>query len=268
MSDQAASLRSTLGVDPANVLPAVAITGGKGGVGKTVIAVNLALMLVRLGVKPLLVDFDLGLANADVLLNIDANRTLADVVAGEATLEQTVVTTPSGLGFVPAASGRDELTRLGATALRRVLASVGRLAANYDLAIIDTAAGIGSEVMTTLAACRTSLIVTTPDPTALADAYALIKVLERDKPGCDLRVVINCANHQDEALATFAKLKKVVATYLSRDLVLAATIPRDRLVSDAVRARRPFVTANAPTDNPAMTALRALAMRMKGERWK
>lgn len=263
MNDQAAKLRVP-GDSPIR-LPAVAITGGKGGVGKTAIAVNLSLMLARLGLKPLLVDFDLSLANADVLLGLNPENTLADVLEGNAKLDDVVVRTPEGLGFVPAASGRDGLTRLTDVQLQRVYSGLERISSQFDLIIMDTAAGIGREVMATLRASRVILVVVTPDPTSLADAYALIKVLEREDPGRDVRIIINMANHQNDGVETYNRLRKVVATYLRRDLPLAMAMPRDSRVSDAIRARRPFITGS---ESPAVLALRSLAMRLKSEPWK
>lgn len=266
MTDQARNLRAAVGEGEAPVrLPAVAITGGKGGVGKTAIAVNLALMLAKLGLKPLLVDFDLSLANADVLLGLNPEHSLFDVLAGTATLDQVVMQAGDGVGFLPAASGRDELTRLTDVQLRRLYAGLGRLGERYDLMIMDTAAGIGREVMATLQASRTVLVVVTPDPTSLTDAYALIKVLERDDPGKDIRILVNLANHQNDGVETYNRLRKVVTTYLHRDLPLAVAMPRDSRVAEAVRSRKPF--AFGP-ESPAVAALRTLAMRLKAEKWK
>lgn len=264
MTDQAHNLRTAVSEAPIR-LPAVAITGGKGGVGKTAIAVNLALVLARLGIKPLLVDFDLSLANADVLLGLNPEATMADFLSGDATLANVVMRTADGIGFVPAASGRDELTRLGEGPLRRLYLGLGQIASDYDLMIIDTAAGIGREVMETLKVSRTVLVVVTPDPTSLTDAYALIKVLEREDPGHDVRILVNLANNQTDGVETYNRLRKVVATYLHRELPLAVAMPRDTRVAEAVRNRRLF--AGGP-DCPALASLRTLGMRLKAEKWK
>jgi flagellar biosynthesis protein FlhG len=268
VNDQAHGLRKHTAIPDAVLppsLPAVAITGGKGGVGKTCIAVNLALMLARLGRKPLLVDCDLSLANADVLLGLNPTTTLFEVLSGAASLSGAVVEGPNGMGFLPAASGRDELTRLSQSQLDLLIKGLGAVSRGYDLLVIDTPAGIGREVMTLLRASRTVLVVVTPEPTSLADAYALIKVLESGDPGRDIRIVINQANHQDDAVQTFTRLRQVVATYLHRDVTLAGALLRDRAVSDAVRNRKPFVLG---PDGPAVQSLRALAMRMKAENWR
>jgi flagellar biosynthesis protein FlhG len=268
MSDQAQNLRRSTAIPEAVLppsLPAVAITGGKGGVGKTCIAVNLALMLARLGKKPLLVDCDLSLANADVMLGLNPTTTLYEVLTGAAPLAGAIVEGPNGMGFLPAASGRDELTRLSQSQLDLLTKGLGIIGKGYDMLVIDTPAGIGREVMTLLRASRTVLVVVTPDPTSLADAYALIKILENGDPGRDIRVVINQAAHQDEAVQTFTRLRQVVSTYLHRDLIMAGSLPHDRAVSEAVRNRKPFALG---PDGVAVQAIRALGMRMKAENWK
>lgn len=267
-ADQAAQLRARAATQRGESLPrlpAIAITGGKGGVGKTCVAVNLALALAAQGLRPLLVDFDLALANADVLLGHTPEHSLLDVVHGRRSLESVVVTSHHGIAFVPAASGHDELTRLDDRTLERVMQDLGRLAKGYDLLIIDTAAGIGREVITALRCSRIIVTVVTPEPTSIADAYALLKVLEQQQPGLDLRLLVNQAANGDEAAATSARLRKVAQTYLGRDLAVAGWIPRDRHVADAVRARRPVLNDAA---SPAAQAIRTLAVLLARERWR
>jgi flagellar biosynthesis protein FlhG len=267
MNDQAHQLLTAMArPEKAEPLPMLAVTGGKGGIGKTSLAVNLALCLCRLGVRGLLVDYDLSLANADVLLGIQpGGGTLFDVLLGKASLASVAVEGPSGLGFIPAASGRDELTRLSSAELERLTAGLGKLMHAYDLGVIDTPAGIGREVMSALHAVRTVLVVVTPDPTSITDAYALIKVLEAGAPGKDVRVVVNLGASHSEAVETYTRLRKVVNTYLKRDIPLLGILPRDPAVAAAVRSRRPFALG---PDCPALQALRSIAGRLKSERWK
>jgi flagellar biosynthesis protein FlhG len=268
MNDQAHQLRTAMArPGKGEPLPMLAVTGGKGGIGKTSLAVNLALCLCRLGMRGLLVDYDLSLANADVLLGIQpgGGGTLFDVLLGKSSLASIAVEGPSGLGFIPAASGRDELTRLSGPELERLTAGLGKLMSAYDLGVIDTPAGIGREVMSALHAVRTVLVVVTPDPTSITDAYALIKVLDAGAPGKDVRVVVNLGGSHSEAVETYTRLRKVVNTYLKRDLPLLGILPRDPAVAAAVRARRPFALG---PDCPALQALRSIAGRLKAERWK
>jgi flagellar biosynthesis protein FlhG len=213
----------------------------------------------------LLVDCDLGLANADVLLGVNPTTTLFDVVFDQTPIGAAVINHPSGIGFIPAASGREELTALNPRQFRGILDELARVARGYDLLVLDTAAGIQREVTHLLRAATASLVVLTPDPTSLTDAYALIKVLEQQEAGRDLRILVNQVRDQQEALQVFAKIRKVAQTYLHRDLSFAGYMPRDRAVQDAVRKRRPFAK---DADSPAAQALLAAATRLRGIDWK
>lgn len=245
-------------------LPALAVTGGKGGVGKTCVAVNLAIELADAGLRPLLVDCDLGLANADVLLGLKPTTTLFDVVFDRAAIGSAVMRHSAGIDFIPAASGREELTALSRRQFSNFIGELRRVARGYDLLVLDTAAGIHHEVTALLRAATAGLVVLTPDPTSLTDAYALIKVLEQQEPGCDLRILVNQVRDQQEALRVFGKIRKVATTYLGRELTFVGHLPRDRAVQDAVRARRPFVRAGP---SPAKAALTAVAARLRGVDW-
>jgi flagellar biosynthesis protein FlhG len=266
MNDQAENLRNAMaGKNVPLSLPAVAVTGGKGGIGKTSLAVNLALTLGKLGAKPLLVDFDLSLANADVLLGITPTTTLFDVLRSGADLASAAVEGPCNIGFIPAASGRDELTRLSEAQLEKLFTGLHKLSSAYDLTILDTAAGIGREVMSALRVSRMVLVVVTSDPTSITDAYALIKVLEGEAPGKDIRIVVNMCDSHGEAVETYTRVRRVVNQYLQRDVALQGIVPRDHVVAEAVRARRPFALG---IDCPALQALRSMCARLKVERWK
>ncbi len=266
MDDQLAGLRTAAGI-PTTMpkLAALAVTGGKGGVGKTCVAVNLAVACVKHGLRVLLVDLDLGLANADVLLGVDPAKSLHDVIIHGADPGSVICKTPSGVDLVPAASGREDLTALTENQHLKLFSHIQRLSAGYDLCILDTAAGIGGTVMAALRAARAVLVVLTPDPTSMTDAYAQIKVLESKDPGHDLRVVVNQSGSHAEGVEVFNRLRKVAKAYLKRDLSLIGQIPRDRAVTDAVRSRRPF--AGGDSNGPAAQAMRQLAVRIKGERW-
>ena len=265
MNDQAQRLRDAVKASGPR-LPALAVTGGKGGVGKTCVAVNVAVLLAKAGLKTLLVDIDLGLANADILLGVNPEKTLGDVLAGVVPMTQAVAKTSYGLDLLPAASGVEELARLTPERLTGLMDGLGRVAADYDLLILDTPAGIGREVMASLAAAKIVLVVLTPDPTALTDAYALIKVLDAQSPGKDIRVLVNQAATAHEGQAVFARLQAVARKHLRRELTYVGDLPRDPAVIESVRRRKPF--AAGVTESPALAALRPIAARFKGERWR
>lgn len=247
---------------PPRRLPAIAVCGGKGGVGKTCVAVNLGVLLAKQQRQTLLVDCDLGLANADILLGLNPERTLADVLIGSTPIGSAICKHASGLALLPAASGRDDLTRMRQDQFDRLLDELGRVCQGYDLAILDLPAGIQREVLQLMIHAQLVLVVITPDPTSLTDAYAQIKLLEQQCPGHDIRVLVNQASHHDEGVACFNRLRKVVQSYLGRDLAFIGQLPQDRHVRDAIRARQPFASRR---DLAITQALSGVAMRLKGE---
>ena len=263
MPDQAQGLRQN-SVPPLPRLPALTVTGGKGGVGKTCVAVNLAILLARAGARPLLVDLDLGLANADLILGVDPQASLADVVLAGRPLEAVIAESPLGVGLVPAASGVEALANLSAQELHRLFTALDRVGRARPPLILDTPAGIGREVITAARVAQVVAVVLTPEPTALADAYALIKILEQAQPGQDVRVIVNMARDQQDGQMAFARLRAVAQKHLGRDLELLGIIPRDDAVAMAVRRRKPLATG---TENPALTALKGIAAKLRGVAW-
>jgi len=259
MPDQAASLRATP-APPLPRLPGFCVTGGKGGVGKTCVAVNLAIHLA-VSAKPLLVDLDLGLANADLILGVDPVANLAEVIFAGRDIASVVCESPLGVGLIPAASGVDALANLGQQELHRLFLGLERLGRKRTPLILDTPAGIGREVIAACRAARVTCVVLTPEPTSLADAYALIKVLEQAEPGRDVRIIINMARDQQDGLTTFARLKAVCTKHLGRDIELLGIIPRDELVLTAVRRRQPIASG------PAQNAIKGIAAKLRGIDW-
>jgi flagellar biosynthesis protein FlhG len=263
MSDQAAALRRQT-EPPLPRLPGLVVTGGKGGVGKTCVAVNLAILMAQTGARPLLVDLDLGLANADLILGVDPPSSLAEVLLGGHAIESVIAESPLGVGLVPAASGVEALANLGQQELHRLFSGLERLGRGRSPLVLDTPAGIGREVIAACRAARLVCVVLTPEPTALADAYALVKVLEQAEPGRDVRVVVNMARDQQDGMLAFARMREVCRKHLGRDIELLGIIPRDDAVSSAVRRRRPVATGS---ETPALTALKGIASRLRGITW-
>lgn len=231
-------------------VPFVLVTGGKGGVGKSTIALNLALELGGAGRRVLLVDLDLGLANLAVLLRRTAGRSVEDFLAGRATLEQCLVSAPRGVQVLPAGSGTPAMARPDAQRRRRLFEAVGSIAERYDVVVGDSAAGIGPDVLAWATAAHKVLVVTTPEPTALTDAYGLIKALDSfsletgaEVPTPDL--VINQTSGVDEAERTARQLGLVTQRFLARSPRMAGWLPRAASIERSVREQRPFVLGSA-----------------------
>ncbi|MFM7135049.1 MAG: MinD/ParA family protein [Planctomycetota bacterium] len=242
---------------------AIAISSGKGGVGKTNLAVSLAVAFAERGARTALLDADLGLANADVLCGITPRATLEDVVTGERRLDEVMVHAPGGFRLVPGASGVSRLADLGSAQRRLVLEQLLSLERGLEFLLIDTGAGIGANSMTFAAAAHSVLVVCTPEPTSIADAYGAIKTLVARGAAEQLQLVVNMASSAEEARAVHARIDRVARTFLGARIALAAAIPIDPSVPAAVRRREP-VLLFAP-QSPAAMAIRRLAARLAGE---
>lgn len=219
----------------------VSVVSGKGGVGKTNIAANLAVAAARRGQRVLLVDGDLGLANVDVLLGLVSNASLADVLDGHACVEEALLAGPRGIRVLPAASGRSALASLSGVAVARLVEFVAELAARFEITFVDAASGIGPAVVQLAAASTRRILVTTAEPTSLADAYALLKVLRCDAGVDTVELLVNNVRHEREALATRERLKRMVTRFLDLDLGWLGWLPRDPQIVEAVARQRAVV---------------------------
>jgi len=272
IADQAEQLRDLVDAQRqvANETPAsaptgptaqtIAITSGKGGVGKSTVAVNLAVELARLGRRVVLLDADLGTANADVLCNVMPATTLAHVIAGRREIEDAITPAPGGFGLIPGGSGLAQLAALSTYERDRLLEQFRRLEASYDVLLIDTGAGVGPNVLGFLTAAQRVLVVTTPDPTSITDAYAVIKTAHRQSPDLDVRLLVNVAFDQDEARQVYDRVSNVCQKFLGLTITYAGYLPSDPQVRASVRMRLPFVLGER--DTPAAIAMNALAHRL------
>ncbi len=216
----------------------IAVTGGKGGVGKTNVSVNLALALADLGRRVMLLDADLGLANVDVMLGLTPKRTLADVIAGECELRDVLLPGPMGIQIVPAASGTQCMVNLTSLQHAGLIQAFSEIGENIDVLVVDTAAGIGDAVVSFVRAAQEVLLVVTDEPTSITDAYALIKLLNRDYGVNRFRVLANMAHNPQEGRNLFAKLTKVTDRFLDVALQYVGAIPYDESVRKAVQKQR------------------------------
>lgn len=223
-----------MGIHPVQV---IAVTGGKGGVGKTNVSVNLALALAELGRRVMLLDADLGLANVDVLLGLRPKKTLADVVAGKCELRDVLLPGPGGIHIVPAASGTQSMVHLSPMQHAGLIQAFSDIADDLDILIVDTAAGIGNEVISFVRAAQEILLVVTDEPTSITDVYALVKLLNRDYGINRFRMLANMTHSPQEGRNLFAKLTKVTDRFLDVALQYVGAIPYDEMVRKAVQKR-------------------------------
>jgi len=219
----------------------IAIVSGKGGVGKSNIAVNLAISIAQRGPRVVLVDLDMGLANADLLMKLQPRYTLAHLVRGIRTVEDICMDAPGGIKFVPGASGTEGLANLSAFERETLLSQLSQLDRSTDIAICDCGAGISESVLSFALGADETFVVTTPQPTAMTDAYATIKTLRR--LGCEARVslFVNMADSRAGAMATFDRIAKVAHKFLNYSVANGGYMLHDSSVERAVLARRPFV---------------------------
>jgi flagellar biosynthesis protein FlhG len=249
-------LRSELRTpDPAAPVQVIAVTGGKGGTGKTSIAVNLATALAQSGRKTMLLDGDLGLSNCDVLLGLTPRYTLEHVLRGERALEEIILETRSGVRVVPAASGVARMAALSVTEQHGIVQAFGAMPGLLHTLIVDTAAGIGEQVLQFCQAAQQVLVVLRDEPTSFTDTYALIKVLSRDRGVRHFRVVTNLTRQPEEGQIAFRRLQRVTDRYLEVLLDYAGDIPEDLSLQKSVQAQRPVMEAF-----PASAAARAFKL--------
>jgi len=238
----------------------VAITSGKGGVGKTTVSVNLSAQLAQMGRRIVLLDADLGTANADVLCNLSPTGNLAHVVAGRKSLEEAVVDAPGGFRLVPGASGLAQMAALDDAARERLLEQMRPLETSADTVLIDTGAGVGPNVLGFLATADEVVVVAPPEPTAITDAYAVIKTLVRQRSNVDIRLLVNMVREEAEGREVFDRIAAVCDRFLKVSPRFAGYMVNDPRVALSVRRRRPFVL-ESPTC-PASQCMHQLAHRL------
>jgi flagellar biosynthesis protein FlhG len=246
--------------DLAAPVQVIAVTGGKGGTGKTSVAVNLATALAQLGRKTMLLDGDLGLANVDVLLGLTPRYTLEHVLTGERTLEEVILRTAAGVRVVPASSGVARMAQLSLSEQSGIMQAFSCLPGPLHVLIVDTAAGIGEPVLQFCQAAQQVLVVLRDEPTSLTDTYALIKVLSRDRGVQRFRVLTNLSRDPSQGQQAFRRLQRVTDRYLEVMLDHIGDIPEDFSLQKAVQAQRPVLEAFPAS--PASRAFQGLARQV------
>lgn len=262
--DQAARLRSMMQNNTQNITSGarvIAVTSGKGGVGKTSISVNLAIEIAKLGKRVVIFDADFGLANVEVMLGIRPQYNLLDVVYNKKSIAEIISVAPGNIGFISGGSGVSELAALDSNKIKKLIAEMAKLDEMYDVVIIDTGAGITDSVMEFVMVSPEVLLVVTPEPTSITDAYSLLKVLRRKEDFNPLYkkigIVANRVENTKEGQDIYSKINMVSTKFLNTKLNFAAAVTFDKNVSMAIIEQKPVVLAYP--SSPVAKAIRELA---------
>lgn len=238
----------------------IAVTGGKGGVGKTNVSVNLSAALSEMGRRVVLMDADLGLANVDVLLGLRVKKTIADVLEGHCSLADVLVRVDNNMSIVPASSGTQAMTALSEHQHAELIYAFNDIADQMDVLIIDTAAGISESVVSFVKAAQEVLVVVCDEPTSITDAYALIKMLNRDHKMTHFRILANMVHSETEGRNMFNKIVTVTDRFLDVTLQYVGSIPYDEAVRKAVQKQTAVLKAFS--GSKAAVAYRQLANKV------
>jgi flagellar biosynthesis protein FlhG len=225
-------------MEGSNPVRVIAVTGGKGGVGKTNVSVNLGAALSGRGQRVVLLDGDMGLANIDVVLGLTPGKNMADVLSGESTLQEVMVEGPLGMKVIPAASGVQNMVNLSSAQHSGIIHAFSELGDQLDVLIIDTAAGISNDVVNFVKASQEVLVVVCDEPASITDAYALIKMLNAEHGMEHFRVLANMVRSDQEGMGLFSKLQKVTSRFLDINIQYAGCIPHDENLRKAIRRQR------------------------------
>jgi flagellar biosynthesis protein FlhG len=221
----------------------LAITSGKGGVGKTNTAANIGICLAASGKKVLLIDADLSLGNTDIILNLNRKYDISHTLRGQKTIQEVITTGPAGLEIICGASGLEELANINEFQRQRLLGELSRLQGTTDIIVIDTAAGISRVVVGFCLAADEVLVIATPQPTAMADSYAMIKVLARNRFGGRMSLLVNMAETIEEGKKTYQQIANTAKKFLGAVVYDAGVLLKDERVVSSIRIRKPVVLA-------------------------
>jgi flagellar biosynthesis protein FlhG len=238
----------------------LAVTSGKGGVGKTSLAVNVSVALARLGHRVAVVDADFGLGNVDVMLGLAPEVHVGHLLSGEKSLREVLMEGPRGVGVLPAGSGLQPLTTLSAAQRERLTEALDQARAFFDFLVVDTAAGISDNVVETLKLAEHVLLMTSLDPAALVDAYAVAKVLWKASPSAEIGLVVNGVRDGVEGRLAFRQIDMAAARFLGHHMQYFGFIPDDPALREATLIQRPIVD-HLP-QAPASRCFRLLATRL------
>ena len=241
----------------------IAITSGKGGVGKSNVSLNTAIALAKRGRKTLILDADMGTANIDILLGMDPRLNLGHVIEGQANLFEILVKVTDNLYLIPGASGMMDPGYLGIQNLEQLRKDILQLESMFDFVFIDTAAGVNQLVIQALKGSDQVLLICNDEPTSIVDAYALVKVLYKQDPEARIQLVVNDVEGEEEAEDVYGKLKAAIQHFLKRDLEYLNHIAHDEGIARGVILQKPFMFTAA--DSPARGHVETLATKLEAQ---
>ncbi|QOL27105.1 MinD/ParA family protein [Thalassotalea sp. LPB0316] len=254
MLDQASGLRK---MQQPKKVKVIAVSGGKGGVGKTNVSLNTAIAMAQMGKKVLVLDADLGLANVDVMLGLRVKKNLSHVMSGECELDDIIIEGPAGIKIIPATSGTQTMVDLTPSEHAGLIRAFSDMETDFDVLIVDTAAGISDMVLSFARAAQDVMLVVCDEPTSITDCYALMKLLSRDHGVFKFKVVANMVRSPKEGQQLFAKLTKVSDRFLDVALELVGIVPFDENIRKSVRKQQAIVEAFP--DSPASKGFKRIA---------
>lgn len=255
--DQADKLREKVELlkEQAPTSRVIAVTSGKGGVGKTSLSVNLALQFQEQGKKVVILDADFGLANVEIMLGIRPQYNLADLIFNNKSIEEIITQGPMGVGFISGGSGVQDLVNLDKEKLKKLIAKLVKLDSLYDVIIIDTGAGIADSVIEFVLSSPEVLLVVTPEPTSITDAYSLLKAVNRKKDfnreQKSIKVVANRVENDEEGQEIYEKISVVASKFLNIEMEYLGYIPQDKRLTNAVVEQKP-VSIHYPNSESAL----------------
>lgn len=241
MNDQAENLRRLLRNDQRKDAKVIAIVSGKGGVGKSNVCLNVAISLSKLGKKVAIFDLDIGMANLNILMGLTANYHLMDLLDNQLSIWDIMEEGPAGLSYIAGGSGFSSFVELTDERLQKFFSQLELIGEHFDYIFLDMGAGATKESVELVMAVHEVFVVTTPEPTAMTDAYSMIKFIHLKDDLKPMYLIVNRVDSEKEGLRTIESFKKVALQFLQKDISALGYIPNDPAVSKAVKAQTPFV---------------------------
>jgi flagellar biosynthesis protein FlhG len=228
-----------------NIQPkTIAVVSGKGGVGKSNFSLNFAISLSKKGHSVLVFDLDIGMGNIDILMGLSSKYSIADFFSNEVPLKDIITVIPEGIHYISGGTGLSKLTKISQESFDLFTQQLSLLLNNYEYIIFDMAAGISEDSLKFILSVEEIMIITTPEPTSITDAYAAMKYITMENPVIPFYLIINRAQSEKEGIFTFNRISKVLNHFLNKNATLLGILPDDQIVSQAVRKQTPFVQLN------------------------